>query len=101
MKNLLTAFVLSLGLGLATAQTTQPTTSKKVVPVKSLSVKSELKKPQIAAKSTTANNVKKVAVKTTSTSVKLKKDGTPDKRYKSSKVLKKDGTPDKRFKENK
>lgn len=32
----------------------------------------------------------------------LKKDGTPDKRYKENKVhLKKDGTPDKRYKENK
>lgn len=32
--------------------------------------------------------------------VVLKKDGTPDKRYSSSKKLKKDGTPDKRYKEN-
>jgi hypothetical protein len=35
----------------------------------------------------------------------LKKDGTPDKRYKENKAkpvhTKKDGTPDKRFKENK
>jgi hypothetical protein len=31
----------------------------------------------------------------------LKKDGTPDKRYKENKHLKKDGTADKRFKENK
>lgn len=31
----------------------------------------------------------------------LKKDGTPDKRYKENKHLKKDGTPDKRFKANK
>lgn len=31
----------------------------------------------------------------------LKKDGTPDKRYKASRKLKKDGTPDKRYKENK
>ena len=37
---------------------------------------------------------------------KLKKDGTPDKRFKDSKEavqkhLKKDGTPDMRYKENK
>ena len=38
---------------------------------------------------------------------KLKKDGTPDKRFKENRVapavkhLKKDGTPDKRYKENK
>jgi hypothetical protein len=31
----------------------------------------------------------------------MKKDGTPDKRYKENQNLKKDGTPDKRFKENK
>lgn len=37
----------------------------------------------------------------------MKKDGTPDKRYKdnkeehSAKHMKKDGTPDKRYKENK
>jgi hypothetical protein len=31
----------------------------------------------------------------------LKKDGTPDKRYKANQKLKKDGTPDKRYKENK
>lgn len=31
----------------------------------------------------------------------MKKDGTPDKRYKANQNLKKDGTPDKRFKENK
>ena len=35
----------------------------------------------------------------------LKKDGTPDKRYKENKAkpvhLKKNGTPDKRYKENK
>lgn len=47
---------------------------------------------------------KKAADKATSEAkVVLKKDGTPDKRYKQAKdvVLKKDGTPDKRYKENK
>ena len=40
-------------------------------------------------------------VKKTDTKVVLKKDGTPDKRYKENKttkvILKKDGTPDKRY----
>jgi hypothetical protein len=40
-------------------------------------------------------------VKKTDPKVVLKKDGTPDKRYKENKepkvVLKKDGTPDKRY----
>ncbi len=44
-------------------------------------------------------------LKKTEAKVVLKKDGTPDKRYKNnttSKVhLKKDGTPDKRYKQNK
>jgi hypothetical protein len=39
------------------------------------------------------------------TTLKLKADGTPDKRFKENKKsevkLKKDGTPDKRFKDNK
>ena len=40
----------------------------------------------------------------TETKVVTKKDGTPDKRFKTKEtkvVVKKDGTPDKRFKENK
>lgn len=32
---------------------------------------------------------------------KMKKDGTPDRRFKENKKLKKDGTPDLRYKENK
>ena len=31
----------------------------------------------------------------------MKKDGTPDKRFKANKKLKKDGTPDMRYKEHK
>jgi hypothetical protein len=45
---------------------------------------------------------KAVVTKTVETKVVLKKDGTPDKRYKNTTVkkvvLKKDGTPDKRYK---
>ena len=54
---------------------------------------------------TTVKEVKK-EVKATDAKAKeakvvLKKDGTPDKRYKEAKevVLKKDGTPDKRYKQ--
>jgi hypothetical protein len=48
----------------------------------------------------------KSTAETKTSSVPLKKDGTPDKRYKKSKTevtgpLKKDGTPDKRYKANK
>lgn len=48
-------------------------------------------KPSKPAETTTSQQGKPV----------LKKDGTPDKRYKENQNLKKDGTPDKRFKENK
>jgi hypothetical protein len=58
------------------------------------------KKTDKAAKETKAPAAKKEEAKTP-----LKKDGTPDKRFKENKEakgpLKKDGTPDKRFKENK
>lgn len=81
MKKFLSAMSLILGLGLATAQQTAP------------------------AKSTTAHQtvktVKAPEAKTAKPAVKLKKDGTPDKRYKENQKLKKDGTPDKRYKENK
>ena len=49
-------------------------------------------------------NFAQQAKDTKKSEVKLKKDGTPDKRYKSAPAagpLKKDGTPDKRFKGNK
>jgi len=46
------------------------------------------------------------AAKPATTATPVKKDGTPDKRFKANKTtaegpLKKDGTPDKRFKANK
>jgi hypothetical protein len=56
--------------------------------------------------STTAQQApKKAPAAKTETKAPLKKDGTPDKRFKDNKTpkgpLKKEGTPDKRFKENK
>jgi len=66
--------------------------------------KGEEKKAAIA-KTKEAAAAKPEAKKTTTenkTAVSnVKKDGTPDKRFKENKNLKKDGTPDKRFKENK
>ncbi|AQW94135.1 MULTISPECIES: hypothetical protein [Elizabethkingia] len=114
MKNLLSALSLALGLGFATAQTTTPRQTTPVTPVKK-EVKSSVKEVKSTAKDTKTTAVKEVKttskdakgtvkeVKSTTTTqgVKLKKDGTPDKRYKSSQHLKKDGTPDMRYKENK
>ncbi|MGV4414981.1 hypothetical protein [Chryseobacterium sp. T1] len=94
MKNLLTALSLVLGLGFASAQSTHPSTAKQT-PVK---VSQEAKKAEPAKQ---AKAVDAKAAPTKSDAVKLKKDGTPDKRYKENQKLKKDGTPDKRYKQNK
>lgn len=77
MKKLLTAMSLVLGLGLATAQQTVP-----------------------AKTTASSQTVKTVKARQTAApeAAKMKKDGTPDKRYKENKKLKKDGTPDKRYK---
>ncbi|WP_143885530.1 hypothetical protein [Chryseobacterium binzhouense] len=84
MKKLLTALSFVIGLGFATAQQTAPAakTSKTTV--------TKQIKPLKAAETPSAKPP-----------VKLKKDGTPDKRYKENQKLKKDGTPDKRYKVNK
>ncbi|CAM2922019.1 hypothetical protein DRF59_03195 [Chryseobacterium flavum] len=83
MKKLLSAMSLVLGLGLATAQQTVPATSTAHQTVKTV-------------KATTP-----AEVKPSQPVAKMKKDGTPDKRYKANKHLKKDGTPDKRYKTSK
>ncbi|SIQ67454.1 hypothetical protein SAMN05880574_12033 [Chryseobacterium sp. RU37D] len=88
MKKLLSAMSIVLGLGLATAQQTAPVATKAA--------------PHPTTKA--AQTVKPTTASPTAskpTAVKMKKDGTPDKRYKENKKLKKDGTPDKRYKENK
>ncbi|WP_294284538.1 hypothetical protein [uncultured Chryseobacterium sp.] len=88
MKKFLTAMSVVLGLGLATAQHTTPATAKTqtvktVKPVKQTMPAATMKPAAAPA------------------AAKMKKDGTPDKRYKENKNLKKDGTPDKRYKANK
>ncbi|KPH11502.1 hypothetical protein [Chryseobacterium sp. ERMR1:04] len=96
MKKLITAMTLVLGLGFATAQQAAPATASKAhqqvtKPAKMVDAK--------AVKATDTKVAKPAAPSTTA--VKMKKDGTPDKRYKDAQHLKKDGTPDKRYKENK
>lgn len=68
-------------------------------------------KPQVVKKekaaTDTAKKVKPAVAPKAMAAGPMKKDGTPDKRYKENKESaevvhkKKDGTPDKRFKENK
>ena len=88
MKNLLTTLLLTFGVGFATAQTTAPAVTV---------AKKQVQKTEKQAKKTET----KIDKTTTAVTVKIKKDGTPDKRYKAAKNLKKDGTPDKRYKANK
>lgn len=97
MKKLLMAFLATALIGTAGfAQTTPGKNDKAGTVAKTHVAKKEAKE---TAKATPA----------TSTAGHLKKDGTPDKRYKENKGLanstakhvKKDGTPDKRYKENK
>lgn len=108
MKKLVSAMSLLLGLGLATAQQTHPATA--TPPAKVLKVDNH-KKPmpaqaQYDKKTKTVSTHSAVGATTTKTKtvvkaqpgVVLKKDGTPDRRYKANQHLKKDGTVDKRFK---
>jgi hypothetical protein len=91
MKKLLTAMSIVLGLGFATAQQTAPATKAAPHPT--------AKTAKAAKPAPTATAAKPAS--TAAPAAKMKKDGTPDKRYKDNKNLKKDGTPDKRYKANK
>lgn len=82
MKKLLTVLSLALCLGFANAQQTAPAKA---------TAKTQAAKPKATMKILTA-------AKPAPAGVKMKKDGTPDKRYKNAKHLKKDGTIDKRYK---
>ena len=82
MKKLLTALSVVLCLGFASAQKTAT---------------SQTMNPKTATKM--AKPAKKMmAAQPAPAGVKMKKDGTPDRRYKNAQHLKKDGTPDKRYK---
>ena len=96
MKKLFTAIAMAVGFTLASAQVAPATTNQAAPKVQKVdkSKKTSPKKAQYDKKE------KPVAPQSVN-GVKMKKDGTPDRRYKEAKGLKKDGTPDKRFKENK
>lgn len=86
MKKLLLSLLASLAICFCTEAQRSPANKAKA-PAQASSVK--------------ATTVKAKSSEVTKQTVVLKKDGTPDKRYSSSRKLKKDGTPDKRFKSNK
>lgn len=93
MKKMLLALMAFMSVSFAmNAQSATPTQPN---PTHKPATKAETKKvaPAVAEKHAANASTKEVA--------HLKKDGTPDKRYKNSEHLKKDGTPDKRYKENK
>ncbi len=102
MKKILLSAVMIAGFaGFSFAQTTKSTTSSAVKPA---ATKTPVKPAGTTRVSPATAVPKATASKPVAAGVVLKKDGTPDKRYKNAPAsvpLKKDGTPDKRFKANK
>jgi len=90
MKKLMLSLIAILGFSMMVSAQEAATKTVKKVETKT-KVKTEAKAADAKTKTTTESKVV------------LKKDGTPDKRYKKTKtvVTKKDGTPDMRYKENK
>lgn len=111
MKNLLIAFILIFGfsvLGIAQdakpakkEQTKKEQPKTKAAPAAKAAAPAKAEKAAKAEKKPEAAKAKAAGEKP----VVLKKDGTPDKRFKNSDAkagpLKKDGTPDLRYKANK
>ncbi len=97
MKKLFAAMSLALSFAFASAQVSPsaPTQASPKV------MKVEKHKKAMPEKSQYDKKEKSVSANSTNSGVKMKADGTPDRRYKEAKGLKKDGTPDKRFKKNK
>ncbi|MDL1913539.1 MAG: hypothetical protein FDW93_03320 [Bergeyella sp.] len=110
MKKFLSTFALLAGLGFTFAQQTQVTLPDKARAAAIQSTKNKTndskakrqKTNKEIKKKTVEDKENKNANRTNETlkGYKLKKDGTPDKRFKSNRRLKKDGTPDKRYKVN-
>ena len=80
-----------------------PSSDQATISVKKTVVKKEIKANTAVGKKPSTPVASPAAVENANehSAVAIKKDGTPDKRYKASKKLKKDGTPDKRYKANK
>lgn len=118
MKKLIFAAMAVLGLSAAgfaqtNTQAKKASPAKMQVSTKAVSSTAPQAKATVVHKTTAAATTKapakQAAAKTVAknSATPVKKDGTPDKRYKANKRLakvhhlKKDGTADKRFKENK
>lgn len=103
MKKLLMAALVLIGFSAATLAQTTPAV-KKTEPSKVQVAKKTTPVP--AANKATSATTKPTAAVSPGAAVPLKKDGTPDKRYKANQgsttgPVKKDGTPDMRYKANK
>jgi len=113
MKKLMIAAALMIGLASFSnaQQVAAPKPTKKVVTTKpAVAASTPAEKKVIATKPVAAKPAVKATPATAASpatpaqGVVLKKDGTPDKRYKAAEAkgpLKKDGTPDLRYKTNK
>lgn len=101
-KFIIATFLIIGGFGIANAQTKEKTKVTKTTPA----VQASAAKVTTTTAATSSNTA---AIQKTTTKTALKKDGTPDKRYKEYKLVaktttgpaKKDGTPDMRYKKNK
>lgn len=98
MKKIMLAIALVLSLTAVSFAQTKPEVTKKAKPSKAAAVK--------PATAPTASPAASSSMATSRNAAPVKKDGTPDKRYKANKDntvvhKKKDGTADMRFKENK
>ena len=102
MKKLLMAFAfVACGMIFANAQTAPATKS---APAKKETAKPAPAKQEAKPAAEKKQDAVKPATAQPSEGTVMKKDGTPDKRYKAKPAggkMKKDGTPDKRYKENK
>ena len=108
MKKIIALFtVLAFMLNMAVAQEA-PKKKEKAEPAKKEVKAEKAKKEEKAEPAKTDAKAEPAKTEKSEKAAPMKKDGTPDKRFKENKEakkesgpLKKDGTPDKRFKENK
>ncbi len=112
MKKLLMALVAVIGLSVCSfAQVAAPAKEKPKAAVTTKHTQKHPAKAEVKQSTATTSTTTTTATTPATTKGMVKKNGTPDMRYKANKAaaksqpatthLKKNGTPDKRYKENK
>lgn len=96
MKQLFASVCFMLGVGLATAQSTQAAVTVTHSPGQHGATVHT--KTVRTAGNTVTVHTPTATIKSTPAGVKIKADGTPDRRYKANRHLKKNGKPDRRYK---